>query len=163
MFMSFMISMFFSMFLFVPLVINPMVLGLMIIMLSFMVSLIVSFSVSSWFGYILYLIYIGGMLVMFCYICAITPSTKHFKKTIPFFLLFMLLTMVLFLFNLYLLWFFSSDFIISESKFPMSFYHLVNQENSLMVILLSFTLLFALFSCVSICSGKGNSPLRKTN
>nr|YP_011035816.1 NADH dehydrogenase subunit 6 [Plaxiphora tricolor]WRI60246.1 NADH dehydrogenase subunit 6 [Plaxiphora tricolor] len=57
-----------------PFAIQPLGLGSILLCLSFLFSLIVFFSSSSWFGFVLFLIYIGGMLVMFAYVTALMPN-----------------------------------------------------------------------------------------
>nr|UKZ48254.1 NADH dehydrogenase subunit 6 [Punctum randolphii] len=47
--------------------------GLLILMSFFMVSLM-SVLVSSWYAYMLFLVYVGGLLVMFIYICMISSN-----------------------------------------------------------------------------------------
>nr|APB92054.1 NADH dehydrogenase subunit 6 [Montfortula punctata] len=57
-----------------PMLSAPLSLGLIVIMLSGVMCLLIGLTPSSWYGYILFLIYIGGLLVMFIYVSAITPN-----------------------------------------------------------------------------------------
>nr|AOR07212.1 NADH dehydrogenase subunit 6 [Mesenchytraeus cf. pedatus SL-2017] len=53
---------------------NPLTLGLLILFLALMLSITFSTAMSSWVALLIFLIYIGGMLVMFSYFVAITPN-----------------------------------------------------------------------------------------
>uniref|UniRef100_A0AB38ZG19 NADH dehydrogenase subunit 6 n=1 Tax=Lumbriclymenella robusta TaxID=3138170 RepID=A0AB38ZG19_9ANNE len=64
----------FSIALHLPLTVSPLGLGLWVLILALMTSLMLFFSLSSWFGLIVFLIYIGGLLVMFAYFTAIDPN-----------------------------------------------------------------------------------------
>nr|YP_005351140.1 NADH dehydrogenase subunit 6 [Fissurella volcano]AFB78090.1 NADH dehydrogenase subunit 6 [Fissurella volcano] len=57
-----------------PLVSTPISLGLAVVFFSVGLCLLVGVFFSSWYGYILFLIYIGGLLVMFMYVSAISPN-----------------------------------------------------------------------------------------
>jgi len=54
--------------------INPLTIGLLILLLALILSVIFSMSISSWVALLIFLIYIGGILVMFSYFVAITPN-----------------------------------------------------------------------------------------
>lgn len=53
---------------------NPIRIGFWILLLAITSSIFISFIIHSWFGLILFLIYIRGMLVMFSYFTAISPN-----------------------------------------------------------------------------------------
>ncbi|YP_008963248.1 NADH dehydrogenase subunit 6 (mitochondrion) [Babylonia areolata] len=57
-----------------PLMIQPLSLGLVIILSTLLMCLISAITLSSWYGYILFLIYVGGLLVMFAYVAALSPN-----------------------------------------------------------------------------------------
>lgn len=54
--------------------INPLTIGLLILLLALILSIIFSISISSWIAFLIFLIYIGGILVIFSYFVAITPN-----------------------------------------------------------------------------------------
>nr|ACR00053.1 NADH dehydrogenase subunit 6 [Auchenoplax crinita] len=60
-----------------PLVSSPLLMGLWVLAVAMGLSLWIGLNVMSWFGLILFLVYIGGMLVMFIYFVAITPNQRH--------------------------------------------------------------------------------------
>ncbi|YP_010718648.1 NADH dehydrogenase subunit 6 (mitochondrion) [Liolophura japonica] len=67
-----------------PMVSQPLSMGSLILINSFMISICVFFESGSWFGFILFLIYIGGLLVMFAYVTALTPNLVFKKGSLKF-------------------------------------------------------------------------------
>nr|YP_009169465.1 NADH dehydrogenase subunit 6 [Obscurella hidalgoi]AKL90683.1 NADH dehydrogenase subunit 6 [Obscurella hidalgoi] len=53
---------------------QPLSLGLIVMLSTFFLCLISALYISSWYGYILFLIYVGGLLVMFAYVAALSPN-----------------------------------------------------------------------------------------
>nr|AVW86220.1 NADH dehydrogenase subunit 6 [Euthalenessa festiva] len=53
---------------------SPLSLGLWVLSLALAISCMIAFMFSSWFAMIIFLIYIGGMLVMFAYFTALMPN-----------------------------------------------------------------------------------------
>nr|YP_009913084.1 NADH dehydrogenase subunit 6 [Popenaias popeii]QLJ92896.1 NADH dehydrogenase subunit 6 [Popenaias popeii] len=51
----------------------PLSLGMMVLLLAFLSCTIVA-TMSPWYAYMLFFIFIGGMLVMFAYIASLTPN-----------------------------------------------------------------------------------------
>nr|YP_009192147.1 NADH dehydrogenase subunit 6 [Chaetopterus variopedatus]ALO81664.1 NADH dehydrogenase subunit 6 [Chaetopterus variopedatus] len=62
-----------------PLMIQPLSFGLTLMFLTFFYALITSFLSAPWYAYMIFLIFIGGLLVMFAYIAALAPNS--FFKT----------------------------------------------------------------------------------
>nr|AAL04465.1 NADH dehydrogenase subunit 6 [Dendropoma petraeum] len=60
-----------------PVMGQPLSLGLVILCLTASISYMCGFFVSSWYGYILFLVYVGGLLVMFAYVAALVPNVKY--------------------------------------------------------------------------------------
>nr|QLY89865.1 NADH dehydrogenase subunit 6 [Viviparus viviparus] len=58
----------------IPLMAQPLSLGFVIIVFTLLMCLLISVFVSSWYAYILFLIYVGGLLVMFAYVAALIPN-----------------------------------------------------------------------------------------
>nr|YP_001994396.1 NADH dehydrogenase subunit 6 [Terebellides stroemii]ABW76476.1 NADH dehydrogenase subunit 6 [Terebellides stroemii] len=63
-----------SMALTLPLAHTPLTLGAWVLMLAILLSMTTAMTTSTWFGLILFIIYISGMLVMFSYFAAISPN-----------------------------------------------------------------------------------------
>uniref|UniRef100_UPI0030E3E225 NADH dehydrogenase subunit 6 n=1 Tax=Optediceros marginatum TaxID=3128126 RepID=UPI0030E3E225 len=57
-----------------PLMAQPLSLGLVIMVLSLLFCCLTGMLLSSWYAYILFLIYVGGLLVMFAYVAALSPN-----------------------------------------------------------------------------------------
>nr|AXA45216.1 NADH dehydrogenase subunit 6 [Clionella kraussii] len=74
-------SMTFSSLLMFPLMSQPLSLGLAIMISTLFMCLISAMTLSSWYGYILFLIYVGGLLVMFAYVAALSPNVLFGKGT----------------------------------------------------------------------------------
>nr|UYB79144.1 NADH dehydrogenase subunit 6 [Lirapex sp. ZZ-2022] len=69
-FFSLAVSLFFIM----PVMMHPLSLGLCILVCSLVSCLLISVLSCAWFGFILYLIFVGGLLVMFAYVSALSPN-----------------------------------------------------------------------------------------
>nr|YP_010578801.1 NADH dehydrogenase subunit 6 [Sternaspis sendalli]UZP47201.1 NADH dehydrogenase subunit 6 [Sternaspis sendalli] len=90
-----------SIILILPLSTSPLILGALIWLLALLTALLTAFIHSSWFGFIIFLIYIGGMLVMFAYFSAVAPNQQmkfNFSQVIP--LILASLTMITMLYKL---------------------------------------------------------------
>nr|AXF46527.1 NADH dehydrogenase subunit 6 [Penion cuvierianus] len=74
-------SMALSTLLMLPLMSQPLSLGLVIMMSTLLMCFISAITLSSWYGYILFLIYVGGLLVMFAYVAALSPNVLFGKGT----------------------------------------------------------------------------------
>nr|YP_010546427.1 NADH dehydrogenase subunit 6 [Nerita histrio]QWS05787.1 NADH dehydrogenase subunit 6 [Nerita chamaeleon]UYI29943.1 NADH dehydrogenase subunit 6 [Nerita histrio] len=68
---SLLLALIFSM----PMMMQPLSLGLCIMMISLFWCILLGLTYSSWFSYVLFLIYVGGLLVMFVYVAALAPNT----------------------------------------------------------------------------------------
>nr|AHG06429.1 NADH dehydrogenase subunit 6 [Nemertopsis sp. WYS-2013] len=65
---------------------QPLGLGGVLLCISFMVSVYLSFVYSSWYSFSLFLIYVGGMLVLFGYVMVLVPNfVFSFKGLMIFF------------------------------------------------------------------------------
>nr|YP_003934434.1 NADH dehydrogenase subunit 6 [Thylacodes squamigerus]ADI79417.1 NADH dehydrogenase subunit 6 [Thylacodes squamigerus] len=149
----FLSSLFMCLALLLPLMIQPLSLGLVLMSLTLVACILSGLLVSSWYGYILFLIYVGGMLVMFAYVAALIPNVKFGSAsnwalyTFPFWLL--LLTSNNFID--------SNTMVTSSNTFQLKFYGLELAANSNMSILISLAvvLLLNLVAVVKICYFRG--------
>lgn len=55
---------------------TPIVLGINILLISLLLSMIFASFISSWYSFLIFLIYVGGMLVMFSYFLALIPNQQ---------------------------------------------------------------------------------------
>lgn len=60
-----------------PLISSPILIGLWILLIAISLSAWLGFLGLSWFRLILFLVYIGAILVIFVYFVAITPNQRH--------------------------------------------------------------------------------------
>nr|AVW86143.1 NADH dehydrogenase subunit 6 [Lepidonotus sp. YZ-2018] len=67
-------SLFISLSLSLILASSPLSMGLWVLLIALATALLVGVIFNSWFAFIIFLIYIGGMLVMFAYFAALTPN-----------------------------------------------------------------------------------------
>ena len=63
---------------------SPVTLGFWVLLLSILTSLLIGCIFLSWFGFIVFLIYIGGILVIFSYFVAIQPNQNINMKKVFF-------------------------------------------------------------------------------
>nr|YP_009107125.2 NADH dehydrogenase subunit 6 [Tylorrhynchus heterochaetus]AIT99404.2 NADH dehydrogenase subunit 6 [Tylorrhynchus heterochaetus] len=54
--------------------ISPLTLGIMILTTALLAAMMINFFLTSWFSFITFIIYVGGMLVMFAYFAALQPN-----------------------------------------------------------------------------------------
>nr|QXJ42354.1 NADH dehydrogenase subunit 6 [Sepioloidea lineolata] len=136
-------------------VIQPLSLGFMLMLMVLFASVLVSMSIFSWYGYLLFLVYVGGMLVMFMYIISLIPN-----------LIFLSSSIFLYFFSIFVMFLFMSltftkDMINVEMKGYESMNYSYNSlgggslimmyDNFLNYLLLALVLLFVLISVVKIC------------
>lgn len=57
-----------------PLISQPLRLGLVVILSTLFICLLAGLFFSSWYAYILFLIYVGGLLVIFIYVATLIPN-----------------------------------------------------------------------------------------
>ncbi len=70
--------------------VSPVLMGALILVLALELSLVLRVTTSSWFGFLLFLIYIGGLLVIFSYFAALTPNLPSRGKSLGAFFFFLL-------------------------------------------------------------------------
>lgn len=89
-----------------PLLTRPISLGGLLIFIRICFVILISLISRAWYGYLLFLVYIGGLLVLFIYICIIRSNTV-FKVEIPqVLLMFILLTFYYRVYYSKISWFF---------------------------------------------------------
>jgi NADH-ubiquinone oxidoreductase chain 6 len=58
------------------LALNPVSIGLIILTIALTLSIIYGITISSWIAFLLFLIYVGGILVIFAYFVALSPNRQ---------------------------------------------------------------------------------------
>nr|YP_010730293.1 NADH dehydrogenase subunit 6 [Blondelia inclusa]WEG23160.1 NADH dehydrogenase subunit 6 [Blondelia inclusa] len=139
---------------------HPLTMGLMLLiqtnLICFMTGLI---SKTFWFSYILFLVFIGGMLVLFIYITSLASNemfTLSMKLMITYFMMFMIFMVILFYMdknffqykNIETMSIFNLNSYILENS--LSINKLYNFPNNLLTIMLMNYLLITLIAVVKI-------------
>nr|YP_009057589.1 NADH dehydrogenase subunit 6 [Gononemertes parasita]AGZ63889.1 NADH dehydrogenase subunit 6 [Gononemertes parasita] len=118
---------------------QPLAMGGVLLFISFMVSIYVSFFFSSWYSFSLFLIYIGGMLVLFGYVMVLVPNFVFSFKSIFFCF-----------FSVFLLFFFCSKGELFDF-FPDFSFSFFGFSNFFLYLGLSLVLFVGLVSVAKIC------------
>nr|YP_010148811.1 NADH dehydrogenase subunit 6 [Anodonta nuttalliana]QQV69702.1 NADH dehydrogenase subunit 6 [Anodonta nuttalliana] len=133
---------------------HPLPLGMMVLFLAFISCSLIA-TISPWYSYMLFFIFIGGMLVMFAYIASLSPNMT-FSTNSPLMPLLLTLISLLSLKNLKLSSTYSTnahiDSSVSHTTQTLSFLYTQNGITS--VFLLACILLIALVASVKICKPK---------
>nr|BDQ43919.1 NADH dehydrogenase subunit 6 [Metaphire sieboldi] len=72
---------------------TPIMLGINILAMALLLSATLATSMSSWYAFLVFLIYVGGMLVMFAYFLALTPNQQMPTTSNIFYMLMTLFTL----------------------------------------------------------------------
>nr|YP_009488015.1 NADH dehydrogenase subunit 6 [Anopheles pristinus]AWB99678.1 NADH dehydrogenase subunit 6 [Anopheles pristinus] len=103
---------------------HPLSMGLMLLIQTFLTCLITSIYVKTfWFSYILFLIFLGGMLILFIYVTSLS-SNEMFSMS---FKLIMLSLIIIFMFNI--LFFIMDKSLIEQFIMNMEMEKLSNMNN----------------------------------
>lgn len=136
-------------------VIQPLSLGLILMLSVICVSRLISLLIFRWYGYLLFLVYVGGILVIFIYIISLVPNLIFLSSKVIIY--FFVIYFSYFLVNyLYLKEIISEEvkdnLLINYSSIScMSRDIILILDNFLCYILLGIILLFVLISVVKIC------------
>lgn len=131
-------------------------LGAILILRAITSALIISVSLGSWFAFILFLIYITGLLVLFGYIMAMRPNTYAGKRRILYISVPLAANLCLSLFNRNIP---TLTPIKVKRTFELDVLRIFNQYNILIYWTIVVILLIALVIVVSLCY-KSPKPLR---
>nr|ATZ69816.1 NADH dehydrogenase subunit 6 [Conus ermineus] len=113
------ITLTFSTLLILPMMSQPLSLGLVIMISTLFMCLVSGMTTSAWYGYILFLIYVGGLLVMFAYVAALSPNVL-FGGLTPLFSLIVFFPVLFVLFYFY--FFKDSSYLSFQSSFSKFMY-----------------------------------------
>ncbi len=136
---------------------SPTILGLWIMLTALVIAATLGGTTTSWLGLIVFLIYIGGLLVMFAYFVALTPNIL--MESFSWVLLLLSITFILSSLILFSLTIFSTKIISCSRNTPIIF---LLSSNTFAVVTLALVLFIALVSVVKICS-QYSAPLRPFN
>nr|WHN78842.1 NADH dehydrogenase subunit 6 [Chitoria ulupi] len=154
---------------------HPFSMGLMILIQTLLMCLLSSMLINTyWFSYILFLIFLGGLLVLFIYVSSIASNELFkisiFNKSFFFIMFFMLLISFIFKNNLLWMNFSFNDeminsfnlFLFFNNEFNTNLSKLYNEQTyllTLMMIIYLFITLIAVVKITNIFFG----PLRSLN
>jgi len=142
-----------SMFLILTKINNPIQITLIIIFIALIIAGIFCRTLSSWYAFLIFLIYVGGILVMFAYFTASSPNQQYIriKKIIKRIILFLLISVTI---------------IITINRFmsiiPVKSNQLINIftiHNIYTLIIITLILLITIVIVVKLCSSS-KGPLR---
>jgi len=134
---------------------TPIILGINILIISLVLATTFAYTLRSWFAFLVFLIYVGGILVIFAYFLALTPNQQISSINIWFHSIISILT-------------FSVVSYISNVKLPIiiQFYQgntsLYLYRTSPFLIILAVILLLTIIVVVKITS-RSRGPLRPFN
>lgn len=150
---------------------NPLSIGLILLIETCLVAVRSGSRIDSfWFSYILFLIFLGGILILFIYVASLASNEQfvfNFKRfffiiggRILFFLIFIKLDLLLLTKNISFYWSFFSNSFISPNVIKIS--SLYSNSSFLFTLFIISYLLLILFIVVKIIKNV-SSPLRLLN
>nr|YP_010273939.1 NADH dehydrogenase subunit 6 [Bulinus truncatus]QYJ56642.1 NADH dehydrogenase subunit 6 [Bulinus truncatus] len=83
------------MFLFSMFYFTPISLGIILFLTSVFMVFLMSITLSSWYSYILFLVYVGGLLVLFMYMCIMGSNVKFYSKSSIFLIIYLIMYMLM--------------------------------------------------------------------
>nr|AGK37400.1 NADH dehydrogenase subunit 6 [Architeuthis dux] len=151
----FMVSVGFSLSSICLMVIQPLSLGFMLMSVVLCVSGLVGMIAFSWYGYLLFLVYVGGLLVMFMYVISLIPNLIFLSSKV--FMYFFIICLGFVVMN-----FFVTKDLISVDMKDLSLLDfssmsvgggsmIMMYDNFMCYLFLGVILLFVLISVVKIC------------
>nr|QWZ46437.1 NADH dehydrogenase subunit 6 [Stenomorpha obovata] len=144
---------------------HPLSMGLMLLIQTLLISLITgNYSFNFWFSYILFLILVGGMMILFMYMTSVASNEK-FSFNMKSFMLTMIIPVSMMLPYIY----FNMNTINNES-IPQEWNMLINYSftkyiyhpSSMILIFMMIYLLLTMIAAVKITNFK-HGPIRQMN
>nr|UBN09064.1 NADH dehydrogenase subunit 6 [Geoscapheus robustus] len=144
---------------------HPLAMGLILLSQTIMISMITGLSTQSfWFSYILFLIFIGGMLVLFIYITSLASNEMFIVSTKLLYLMIIVLLLAFFLEMNFpnLINQESSMFLMINNSTPLPVLKLYSYPTGMLTIMMAIYLLITLIAVVKIIN-IFSGPLRQMN
>nr|AML25916.1 NADH dehydrogenase subunit 6 [Staphylinidae sp. BMNH 1274216] len=142
---------------------HPLSMGMILLMQTILISLITGLlNMNFWYSYILFLIMIGGMLILFIYMTSIASNEKFkFSPMISLTLMITMFTSILTLFMNYFYWInFNTEMLSSTMLFSISLNKFINNPSNFILFMIIIYLLITLIAVVKITNIK-HGPLRQ--
>nr|YP_010586001.1 NADH dehydrogenase subunit 6 [Agapetus zniachtl]UZZ43737.1 NADH dehydrogenase subunit 6 [Agapetus zniachtl] len=149
---------------------HPLSLGLLLLIQSLLIAIMSGMiAFNYWFSYILFLIFLGGLLILFIYITTLIPN-MIFKYNLNYFLVNSIIFILMFIFLLKFKYyfFFNSEmmtfkmFSYMENIKNLFFFKLFNNHSFKLTLMLIIYLLITLIVMLNI-NKPTQGPLRKMN
>lgn len=131
---------------------NPLILGMWVILLALLVALFISIIINAWFGILIFLIYVGGLIVIFSYFTALVPNQQINLRQIIKIVLISLVQFIILIGPIY----FYQPFSLTPSS-PLS--TLYANEHLPFLFYFALLLFFTLIAVVKV-SSQDSGPLR---
>nr|UBN08817.1 NADH dehydrogenase subunit 6 [Neogeoscapheus dahmsi] len=145
---------------------HPLAMGLVLFIQTIMISMITGISAQSfWFSYILFLIFIGGMLVLFIYITSLASNEMFIMSTKLLYLLVIITPMMMFLLKMNFPILMNQEslmFLSINNSTSLPLLKLYNYPNGILTIMMAIYLLITLIAVVKI-TNIFSGPLRQMN
>nr|YP_010946645.1 NADH dehydrogenase subunit 6 [Margattea cuspidata]WGO57363.1 NADH dehydrogenase subunit 6 [Margattea cuspidata] len=144
---------------------HPLIMGLMLLIQTILISLITGMiSPTFWFSYILFLIFVGGMLILFIYMTSLASNEiiSFTKKIIPIMMIIVIFWMIIKQIQTYSHMQDSSMFNTMTNPSTNQILKLYNIPTHLIIITMSSYLFLSLIAVVKI-TNIFIGPLRKMN
>ena len=142
-----------SIFLILTKINNPIQITLIIIFIALIVASIFCITLSSWYAFLIFLIYVGGILVIFAYFTASSPNQQNIsnKKIIKNILIFIPVTLGIIIST-------NNTINIIQTK-SQQLITIFTNHNIYTLIIITLVLLFTIVIVVKLCS-RSKGPLR---
>lgn len=152
MIISFLTSTILSAFILLPTIKTPLSITLTIILIRLITSILFRISISSWFAFLIFLIYVSGILVIFAYFTATTPNQSKIRiKSIIYTI------MIIISINFIIIYYFISIPLIIVQKYQII--SIFSLQNILILIIITIILLFTIVVVVKL-TVRSKGPLR---
>nr|YP_009244967.1 NADH dehydrogenase subunit 6 [Amynthas moniliatus]AMO27091.1 NADH dehydrogenase subunit 6 [Amynthas moniliatus] len=134
---------------------TPIMLGINILTMALLLSATLATSMSSWYAFLVFLIYVGGMLVMFAYFLALSPNQQMPTTSNVIYLVMTMVTLV-----------FVSFITNTKISIPQEMHqdnmYLYSLSTAPILILLALILLLTMVIVVKL-TNRSSGPLRPFN
>nr|QZP41260.1 NADH dehydrogenase subunit 6 [Geoscapheus dilatatus] len=145
---------------------HPLAMGLILLIQTITISMITGLSAQSfWFSYVLFLIFIGGMLVLFIYITSLASNEMFIMSTKLLYLMMIITPLLVFLMKMNFLNLTNQEslmFLMINNSTPLPLLKLYSYPTGMLTIMMAIYLLITLIAVVKIIN-IFSGPLRQMN
>lgn len=142
-----------SIFIILPKINNPIIITLIIVFIALITALIFCIEISSWYSFLLFLIYVGGILVIFAYFTATSPNQYNKRRKGIFIIIPVLFSTLLFTILI------TNKTILSINRQARQLIILFTNPNIYTLIIITLILLITIVIVVKL-SSRSKGPLR---